>query len=535
MALKTVEAGTIELCQPYPLTWKWLDQEEKLQTCKLGIEEVNEENFMISLSKITAPSGLDLSSKKGVKFLPVNLVSVMPNLVAIETHSCAVKSIEVNHFKSLSKLKFLNLANNEIEYVSSNAFVDLTCLESLYLSSNRIKSFDEKTFKCLKALKYLDLKDNEIQYLRPKIFESLAVVREIRLEGNIIDYVDENIFGNLSMLTAINLTNNNLNRILRNLFSKNLRLEKIWLANNLIGIIEQNAFDKLLKLKTVDLSENFCVNRKYGKRFNLMREDLKRKCSEKLAQEILLINVEDLKTKLNDKTQLIQDLERTIGEIKKDVLQQMIERYKVLSGDFNSKVTDLERRLNEKAATTVEYLKQEISKAIREVLQTIKKSTENLSEKLKAEIQEKIEAKAKNRFEAFTANFQTSSQFIWINKTLQNITLAQIKSEANFAYRLNNIKSKNESEINEILLQNLLRTVKNMNESLEDISGAVNKTSQNFSQTEFISTGNVSSFIFMFCIVDFLIALVMFVVYKYPPPRISCRHSEKNTSARSQI
>lgn len=76
-------------------------------------------------------------------------------------------------------------------------------------------------------------------------------------------------------------------------------------------------------------------------------------------------------------------------------------------------------------------------------------------------------------------------------------------------------------------LKNTKVTLQELNSTYEaNRLKTVNDTS-----TEFISTNNVLSFILMFCVADFIIATVMFVVYKYLPPRISCCHSKKNSIA----
>lgn len=82
-------------------------------------------------------------------------------------------------------------------------------------------------------------------------------------------------------------------------------------------------------------------------------------------------------------------------------------------------------------------------------------------------------------------------------------------------------------------LKNTKDTLQTLNETYEALVNRLK--SVNDTSIEFISTSNALSFILMFCIADFIIALVMFVVYKYSPRRIRCSNLENISSAGNQI
>lgn len=364
MTLRKVEAATTAHCEFKTLKWSWLNQEYELQTCELDIEEVNDDEFKLSTSMTNELTGLKIEFKKGLKFLPVNLASVMSNLMAIEIFECSVESIKREHFRGLSKLRYLNLGYNKITNVAGDAFADLTSLEILELDFNFIEHFDEKSFAGLRALKQLQLEGNKMRTLHPKIFESLVNVEEIRLDSNKINNIDENIFKSLAYLTLINCYDNELTKIPRNLFRNNNKLEGILLGSNFIEVIDENAFLYLPKLKIVDLSENLCVNRKYTKGFNLLRKDLKQKCSKNSSLDKLDTAVQDLKTILNDKmrsfdinnmtlrkletavkdlemkfnndTKKIEASQKEIGALKQDILQTVNDKYELLHSRFDA-------------------------------------------------------------------------------------------------------------------------------------------------------------------------------------------------------
>ncbi|CAM4742605.1 unnamed protein product [Rotaria magnacalcarata] len=70
-----------------------------------------------------------------------------------------LRTVERN-LTRLTKLQYLSLSNNQLEYLSNDEFSTLSKLEDLDLSSNRILTIGAKTFSTLFQLKHLYLHDN---------------------------------------------------------------------------------------------------------------------------------------------------------------------------------------------------------------------------------------------------------------------------------------------------------------------------------------------------------------------------------------
>lgn len=149
---------------------------------------------------------MTLKHKTGVKFLPTNLAHVLPNLIQVHVYKCSVTSVQGNHFKGLSKLKFLLLEYNEIEHVASDAFATLVNLKELFLHSNKIRVLHKDTFASLKKLRKLNLADNKIENLHPEIFKSLWEIESIDLHMNSIHGLDGKIFDNLPSLRSVDVS-----------------------------------------------------------------------------------------------------------------------------------------------------------------------------------------------------------------------------------------------------------------------------------------------------------------------------------------
>lgn len=126
LILQRLEGIEQTSCSTAMQDWIWNEQTQKLKSCYLNINEINDENYEI-------PSKMDLTTvafftrdQKGVKFLPRNIHHIFPNLVAFQVYNCSVTSVGNNIFKNLSQLKLLSVPYNKIENIPDDAFVDLS-------------------------------------------------------------------------------------------------------------------------------------------------------------------------------------------------------------------------------------------------------------------------------------------------------------------------------------------------------------------------------------------------------------------------
>lgn len=251
-----------------------------METCDANVDEVDDEEFLISIEPDSAITAFRLDNKKGVKFLPKNLLQVFPDLTAIQNINCSVISVG-NQLKGLKKLRYLSLTANEIENIADDAFVDLVSLEYLSIGFNRIKFLAETSFQSTKNLKVLFLMNNKIQILHPTIFSSLVNVEQIYLDQNKISALPANIFENATNLKEISFLGNKLESLPAQLFKNNLKLEKIYFSINKIEFVDTTMFDHLPNLELVDFESNLCIDGFYdGTNFETMKTDFERNCNE---------------------------------------------------------------------------------------------------------------------------------------------------------------------------------------------------------------------------------------------------------------
>ena len=105
----------------------------KISTCHMNkTTEINSSDTTIA-SRDESIRGLWFSFNKKIKFLPIGVNEKFPNLGGLNAGDCSLTTISNENVKGLSKLRLLNLIDNQIEMIGSDIFDDLSALENLFL------------------------------------------------------------------------------------------------------------------------------------------------------------------------------------------------------------------------------------------------------------------------------------------------------------------------------------------------------------------------------------------------------------------
>lgn len=239
----------------------WFFTDSNLFSCDLKGEIFDSTSTIEQSTRNRRVKGLNFLDNKRIKFLPQNLGEALPNLIGISGFNSSLQSISASDFVNLKKLKYLNLAKNNLREIPSNTFDHLTSLEELDLSDNEIESLDESTFEKLTSLQTLYLGGNRLEHLPTRIFEFLPNLRNISLENNRIALIDGNIFRN------------------------NPKLENVWLNGNKIKVLSHTMFEVQRFLEYVDLQHNDCINQFFeGNMIEQLRLDILKNCQVKEIQ-----------------------------------------------------------------------------------------------------------------------------------------------------------------------------------------------------------------------------------------------------------
>ncbi|XP_071941038.1 toll-like receptor 4 [Antedon mediterranea] len=172
--------------------------------------------------------------------------------------------IEMDAFRGLSKLKKLDLSNNDLIELNYYWFKDLVSLEILDISSCKIYSLGENTFKYLKQLKSIDLALNPIHVLHANTFSTVILLEKLQFSYNQLvgEDISDEAFRGLKSLKVFSLRGNpKLIKIREKWFADLLSLEILDVSYCGIQTIEVDSFLGLRKLKFLDLSHNTYLGR----------------------------------------------------------------------------------------------------------------------------------------------------------------------------------------------------------------------------------------------------------------------------------
>lgn len=175
---------------------------------------------------------LDLSSNNITQLEPSTLTSA--TLVELYLNKNAIKQIHAKVLR-FPDLRTLDLSYNQLEYIDKDAFSDVTKLEYLNLANNKLATQQSLRFHRLSNLNELILDNNDLG----------SSLEEINL-------FDRNGFGLTQKIKTLSISGVKLNMVPENFFSDAYDIRKLVISkNNLVDI-----FEIPFTLEYLDLSDN---------------------------------------------------------------------------------------------------------------------------------------------------------------------------------------------------------------------------------------------------------------------------------------
>jgi Leucine-rich repeat (LRR) protein len=163
------------------------------------------------------------------------------NIESIDLTGCFIERIESGSFRSLSKLKKLDLSSNML---TAFPFLrELNNLETLKLKNNRIVSIDQlferRSNQTQAILKYLNLSQNKLTCLEDNSFSFLPSLEALHLNSNQIDSISLGAFNGLCNLRVLCLSFNESHSIESIFYNPDLaNLRVIKLNNRYLSVNE---------------------------------------------------------------------------------------------------------------------------------------------------------------------------------------------------------------------------------------------------------------------------------------------------------
>ncbi|XP_070507834.1 uncharacterized protein MAL8P1.12-like [Chironomus tepperi] len=348
-------------------------------------------------------SGLVIDNKK-TEYFPSNLDEKFKNLLALKIKYGRLKEIHQDDLKKFSKLRYLNLDENNIEALDDDLFEFNTELELIWFGKNKIKSIGRSTFDKLSQLSDLDLLGNictkerisgakvkpGISKIKLQCFKPDMELENLKQQYQILKTKNKKLVENVEKLKSENsnltkdvesMTEHNfklcydltakLEEQTKKILEKDIAIEKLKNSNDdlkdQISKIQREKQEKLIinqqmekKIKQLETQVNDCEDKvsKKVKEINQKSEESKENLKEIENLQNQNNNLENqlkgqnskLQTLFAENSNLKQELERSIGTNQQLEAQIHIMSYKV-NGTSNEKskiLKDLENTINEK-------------------------------------------------------------------------------------------------------------------------------------------------------------------------------------------
>lgn len=175
-----------------------------------------------------------------ILYLPVYLAEKFPSITKIYVERCSVQKLSSNNFKSLKKLR------------------------TIELEKNRITSIERNTFTNLNSLKLLTLTRNNLTSLENRFLDPLVYLEAVNFEKNQIATIPDDFFSKQLDLHYVNFKSNKIVRLSMNIFAHNTHLVVILFTSNKINIIEEGSWSyKDSKINIADFGNNECIHKCY--------------------------------------------------------------------------------------------------------------------------------------------------------------------------------------------------------------------------------------------------------------------------------
>ncbi|XP_073845261.1 leucine-rich repeats and immunoglobulin-like domains protein lambik [Musca autumnalis] len=147
-------------------------------------------------------------SNNSISRIEVDTWEFTQSLISLDLSHNNISEFKPQHLDCLQRLKYLNLAQNKIQYLMESTFDCVKNLEDLNLRRNKLSWIIEDPgagppFKSLRKLKKLDLYGNNLKQINSKSLSGLSSVESLNLGGNALASIQPGAFDHMTRLQKL--------------------------------------------------------------------------------------------------------------------------------------------------------------------------------------------------------------------------------------------------------------------------------------------------------------------------------------------
>lgn len=186
-----------------------------------------------------------------------NTFTETPNLLYLNLSFNNITEIRNNTFAGLTKLYFLNISHCYIRRIRSNAFRPFYSIQTVDLSGNLFHQLSPFLFEGLPQLKRVYMRNMAVKFLGNSTFPNLPNLQDVQMQGGQVSVVGYKTFSELSSLGQLDLSSLGIKVVKSVAFYKCPVMQVIDLRRNKISHLESKTFFGLEGLTELHLSGNF--------------------------------------------------------------------------------------------------------------------------------------------------------------------------------------------------------------------------------------------------------------------------------------
>lgn len=181
-----------------------------------------------------------------------NFQSEFQSLVNIDFYNNNIERISDSQFHYVPKLKYLNIAMNDLKYVAENAFSG-TSLNFVSLAYNKLTYVPKSFSSIFSYINYIGIEGNTIDVLSAEALSGLTSLKHFNISNNPIKFVEYGTFINCPSLNFIEIHSSALETIGEFHFQNipNLVYISLFRTKTLVSVMG-NAFFNLPSLKVIE-------------------------------------------------------------------------------------------------------------------------------------------------------------------------------------------------------------------------------------------------------------------------------------------
>lgn len=231
----------------------------ELEVLDLSDNSINHisRHFLNSITSVPSTKLRTLNlNNNNIETIEHEAFQMFPNLEVLKLSKNRLSLISKEWLANLTHLKELDLNFNQITQIDTLAFNGLKMLQVLKMRRNKFNNLPDGAFWGLSSLQRLHLDHNNITNIRYGWTFGLSSLKELTIRHNSIATIESNSWNSASSLLELHLNHNQISQINKETFSKLTPLKVLKMSNNLVSFVDEFAFRSFTNLENLDLSNN---------------------------------------------------------------------------------------------------------------------------------------------------------------------------------------------------------------------------------------------------------------------------------------